>query len=159
MKNKIIIRKAKKEDFSEIHNLVMQVHKIHFQQRSDIYKDVNPLKQEEFIENLSKDSNIYLVAELENKVIGICFAQIKEISHNYIMKDRKILHIENICVDENIRKNGIGKKLYEKTRKIAKEMNIDSIELMVWGFNQNAIEFYKSLGMNVKNLKFEQRIK
>ena len=75
------------------------------------------------------------------------------------MKDRKILHIEDICVDENNRKNGIGKKLYNKIIELAKEINIDSIELMVWGFNKNAIKFYESLGMNIKNLRFEQKVK
>ena len=34
-----------------------------------------------------------------------------------------------------------------------------NIELMVWGFNENAINFYKNLGMNIKNLRFEQKIK
>lgn len=29
---------------------------------------------------------------------------------------------------------------------------------MVWGFNKDAIKFYESLGMNIKNIKFEQKI-
>ena len=74
------------------------------------------------------------------------------------MNDRKILHIENICVDKNHQKKGIGKKLYKEIVQIAKERNIKNIELMVWGFNENAINFYKSLGMSVKNLRFEQKI-
>lgn len=40
-----------------------------------------------------------------------------------------------------------------------KEKNIDNIELVVWGFNENAIKFYENLGMSIKNLKFEQKIK
>ena len=42
---------------------------------------------------------------------------------------------------------------------IGKEKNMDSIELMVWGFNKNAIKFYEKIGMNIKNLRFEQKIK
>ena len=74
------------------------------------------------------------------------------------MNDRKIFHIENICVDKNHQKKGIGKKLYKEIVQIAKERNIKNIELMVWGFNENAINFYKSLGMSIKNLRFEQKI-
>lgn len=159
MSEKVIIRKARKEDFRQVHELITQVHSLHVKERSDIYKDINPLCIESFIEKLSKDTNIYLVAVVENKIIGFCFSQIKEISNNEIMKDRKILHIEDICVDENNRKNGIGKKLYNKIIELAKEINIDSIELMVWGFNKNAIKFYESLGMNIKNLRFEQKVK
>lgn len=63
------------------------------------------------------------------------------------MKDRKILHIEDICVDENYQKRGIGKKLYSQIVELAKEKKIDNIELMVWGFNKKAIKFYENLGM------------
>ena len=158
MDERIIIRKAKISDFQGIHNLIMQVHRLHVNERNDIYKDVDPMDFEEFRTELSNSNNIYLIAELENEIVGICFSQIKEISNNKIMKNRKILHIENICVDENHQKKGIGKKLYKQIVQLAKEKNIDNIELMVWGFNENAIKFYKNLGMNIKNLKFEQKI-
>lgn len=28
----------------------------------------------------------------------------------------------------------------------------------LWGFNENAINFYKNSGMNIKNLRFDQKI-
>lgn len=158
MDERIIIRKARISDFQGIHKLIMQVHKLHVNERNDIYKDADPMNFEEFRTELSNSNNIYLIAELENEIVGICFSQIKEISNNKIMKNRKILHIENICVDENLQKKGIGKKLYKQIVQLAKEKNIDNIELMVWGFNENAIKFYKNLGMSIKNLRFEQNI-
>lgn len=158
MDERIIIRKAKISNFQGIHNLIMQVHKLHVNERNDIYKDVDPMNFEEFRTELSNSNTIYLIAELENEIVGICFSQIKEISNNKIMKNRRILHIENICVDEDHQKKGIGKKLYNQIVELAKEKNIDNIELMVWGFNENAIKFYENLGMNIKNLKFEQKI-
>ncbi len=159
MEEEIIIRKAEISDFHGVHKLIMQVHKLHVNERNDIYKDVDPMNFDEFKTELSNSNNIYLIAEFKNEIVGLCFSQIKEISNNKIMKDRKILHIENICVDEKHQKKGIGKKLYEQIVQLAKEKNIDNIELMVWGFNENAINFYKNLGMNIKNLKFEQKIK
>ena len=159
MNEKIIIRKAEIEDFNKVHRLIMQVHKLHVKERTDIYKDVDPMNFEEFKNELSNNNNIYLVAQLENKIVGICFSQIKEISNNRIMKDRKILNIGDICVDEQYQRNGIGKKIYNQIVQIAKEKNIHNVELMVWNFNKNAIKFYENLGMNVKNLKFEQKIK
>ena len=158
MDEKIIIRKAKLNDFQGVHKLIMQVHKLHVSKRNDIYKDIDPMNFEEFKAELSNSNNIYLIAELENEIVGICFSQIKEILNNKIMKDRRLLHIEDICVDENYQKKGIGKKLYNQIVQLAKEKNIDNIELMVWGFNENAIKFYKNLGMHIKNLKFEQKI-
>ena len=159
MNEKIIIRKAEIKDFNKVHRLIMQVHKLHVKERTDIYKDVDPMNFEEFKNELSNSNNIYLVAQLENKIVGICFSQIKEISNNRIMKDRKILNIGDICIDKKYQRNGIGKKLYNQIVQIAKEKNIHNVELMVWNFNKNAIKFYENLGMNVKNLKFEQKIK
>ena len=159
MDEKIIIRKAKLNDFSGIHKLIMQLHKLHVSKRNDIYKDIDPMNFEEFKTELTNSNNIYLIAEFENKIVGICFSQIKEILNNKIMKNRKILYIEDICVDENYQKKGIGKKLYNQIVELAKVKNIDYIELMVWGFNENAIKFYENLGMSIKNLKFEQKIK
>ena len=167
MDERIIIRKAKISDFQGIHNLIMQVHKLHVNDVA-LERAINigrEIKRADIVVYhtaaacASNDQgNIYLIAELENEIVGICFSQIKEISNNKIMKNRKILHIENICVDENHQKKGIGKKLYKQIVQLAKEKNIDNIELMVWGFNENAIKFYKNLGMNIKNLKFEQKI-
>lgn len=158
MDERVVIRKAKINDFYGVHKLIVQVHKLHVNKRNDIYKDVDPMSVEEFKTELSNSNNIYLIAELENEIVGICFSQIREISNNRIMKKRKILHIEDICVHENYQKKGIGKKLYDQIIQLAKEKNIDNIELMVWGFNKNAIKFYESLGMSIKNLKFEQKI-
>lgn len=158
MNEKVVIRKAKMSDFASVHKLIIQVHKLHVNERNDIYKDVDPMNFEEFKIKISNNNNIYLVAELENEIVGICFSQIKEILNNKIMKNRKILHIEDICVDEHYQKRGIGTKLYNQIVQLAKEKNIDNIELMVWGFNENAIKFYKKLGMSIKNLRFEQKI-
>lgn len=102
MNKEIIIRRAKPKDFKQVHKLMLQVHKLHVKERNDIYKDVDPLDLDSFKEEISNNDNIYLVAEMENKIVGICFLQIKEISNNKIMKDRKILHIGSICVDEKI---------------------------------------------------------
>ena len=158
MNSDIIIRKAKIDDFMQVHKLVMQVHKEHVKAREDIYRNSNPLDIDMFKEESTDINNVYLVAEQDNRIIGICFSKIKEINNNKIMKDRKILHIEDICVDKSKQRTGIGTLLYQEILKIAKEQKVNSVELMVWSFNNNAIKFYENLGMNVKNLKFEYKI-
>ena len=39
--------------------------------RKMIYKDVDPMNYDEFKTELSNSNNIYLVAELENEIVGI----------------------------------------------------------------------------------------
>ncbi len=127
MNEEIIIRKAKENDFEQLHDLIMQVHKMHVRQRKDIYKDIEPLNFEEFKNNLLDRNNIYLVAEIDKRIVGLCFSEIKEIFNNRIMNDRRILNISNICVDKHEQRKGIGKKLYTQILKIGKGKNVDSI--------------------------------
>ena len=158
MEKNIIVRKARKDDYKQVNELVKEVHRIHIENRSDIYKDCNPIDFESYEEEIANTNNIYLVAEINNIVLGICFAEVKRILNNKIMKDRTIIQIINICVKKENRKKGIGTQLYNEILKIAEQLKVDSVELIVWEFNNNAINFYKKLGMNLENLRFEQKI-
>lgn len=157
MKN--IIRKAKEDDFKQIHDLLLQVHNIHVKGRPDIYIDVDPIDEKMYEEGLKDVSKVNLVAERENKIVGFCCAEIKNTMANNVMKDRKIINIKDICVDIKERKKGIGKALYDEIIRIANILNVESVELMVWGFNEDAIKFYQKIGMDIKNLRFEKKIR
>lgn len=156
---KINIRRMKSEDFDGVHKLVEQVHLMHLNKRKDIYTNNNPLKYEQYIQILNSPNYFSFVAELENKIIGEVIATIKEVKKESIFKQRLILFIEDICIDENNKRKGVGRLLYNKMIQVAKENNMDSIELNVWSFNVDAIKFYEKMGMTQKNIKYEYKIK
>lgn len=158
MNQQILIRRAKVEDFNQIYKLITQIHNLHLAKRNDIYKNVSPLTNEEFIEQLSDSNNVYFVAEFNEEVIGICFAQIKNIKDNRIMNDRTFVNISSLCVDKRYQRQGIGSELYNAVVSFSNSHGIKNIELMVWNFNKNAIKFYESLGMSIKNLRFETKL-
>ena len=70
-----------------------------------------------------------------------------------IIKERTTYFIEDIVVDNKHRRKGVVKALYDCLFNLAKRSNIDFIEFNVWSFNTDAIKFYESLGMSVKNMK------
>lgn len=150
-----MIRKMKLEDYEEVQKLFYEVHNLHLKNRPDIYKDGNPLPLKYFEELLNDKENLNYVYILDNKVVGVLTADIKTTMDKYIIKARKICFIESLGVKENHQHQGIGRKLYEHLKNEVKSKNIDAIELNVWGFNQDAIRFYESLGMNIKNMKYE----
>ena len=152
------IRKAKQDDYKKLLKLIFQVHKLHYENRPDIYYSLNPFSVEYFNNLLNdKDSFIY-VYEDQNNIKGLIIGYLKETKLSTILKPRKVYYIDNIVVDEKERKKGIGKNLYNYLKEEAKENNINSIELNVWSFNKDAIEFYKSIGMKEQCIKFEDRI-
>ena len=75
-----------------------------------------------------------------------------------MLKENKMVFIEAICVKKEFQHKKIGQMLMSELEKIAKEKQIKKMELNVWGFNQNAQEFYKHLGYNIKNMKLEKSI-
>lgn len=156
---RIEVRKMKVNDFEEVHRLVNQIYMLHLSNRGDIYRNEDPLYREDFINFLNNPKCMCYVAVLNNKIVGEIITTIKEIKEEGIFKHRKILFIEDICVDNQYNRQGIGKLLYEKIKKIALCDDINSIELNVWAFNEGAIQFYNKLGLNCKSMRFESKLK
>jgi ribosomal protein S18 acetylase RimI-like enzyme len=98
------------------------------------------------------------VAEEENNIIGYCVIQINEIKNHFIFHDMKSIEIMDFCVDEKYRRKGIGKKLFETVKNLAKENNVNYIELGVWEFNQNAKKFYEQMGMKTRISRMELKV-
>lgn len=151
-----MIRKIEERDYEELKKLVYQVHELHCLNRPDIYTDGNPLPLEYFEEILKDINTLSYVYVNGSKISGVLIAKKKNNRAIPIAKSRSTYFIEDIVVDKDSRRNGIGKKLYYFLKEKAKEENVDAIELNVWGFNEAAIKFYESLGMTVKNMKLEQ---
>lgn len=86
-------------------------------------------------------------------VLGYCVFDIR------VKSGKKILLINSIGVDDKKRKIGIGKKIFEKVRKIATNKKIEKVELWVDTKNENAVYFYNSLGLSESKKKMELYIK
>ena len=94
----------------------------------DDFWNYNILKEE-----LNNKNSRYLVAKLNNKVIG--FAGIK-----IVIDEADIM---NIVVKKNFRNNGIGSLLLENLINLSKSLNISSLSLEVNEKNISAISLYK----------------
>lgn len=136
------IRKAQLEDINKISVLMLQVAKIHSNARKDIFKEKNIEEIKIEVNNRINNKENILIAEENNNIYGVIIYKIKEIKKHINLKDRKILWIDELIVDENVRKLGIGKNLFSAVKEIAKEEKLDAVELNCWNFNEQAIRFY-----------------
>ena len=73
---------------------------------------------------------------------------IKEQKESANLRGIKNFYIEDLCVHENCRGKGIGKKLYEFCVSLAKELGCYHLTLNVWHLNESAVKFYQKLGMS-----------
>ncbi|PGZ92236.1 GNAT family N-acetyltransferase [Bacillus sp. AFS029533] len=155
----ISIRNANQKDYEKLLPLFRQVHDLHVFERPDLYKENStPVDEEEFNNQLKDDKQHMLVATLGAEIVGVAVLKEEEIPENSFVNARKILLVNSLCVDDTSRKKGIGRKLMQSVLNLAKELNVDSIELSVSESNQNAIHFYESIGMATKNRKMEFRL-
>lgn len=153
-----MIRKIKIEDYKEIKDLFYQVLYKHLNHRPDINTDENPIPFNMFEQMIVEINSYNIVYEEKGKIVGCLFSTEKFTKRLPGIKEKHIFYIDTIVVDDTMQHRGIGTKLYNNLKDEALSKGAESIELQVWSFNEEAIHFYETLGMSVKNFRMEENI-
>ena len=144
------------DEWSKINELAKQVHKLHINWNSDLFLDVEEVISMERLNKLLETDSIY-VAKVNGEIVGYIIIDIKE-KDNGFMRYRKLLSIDTLCIDEHFRGQGIGTKILEFAKNIAKEQNCTDMHLTVNPNNENAIKVYEKFGMKVYNLSYMMKL-
>lgn len=175
-----MIRKATHNDIPRILELLSQVNDVHAEGRPDFFiKGKRKYNEEDLLKIINDDTTpvfVYVgtrlvtsesgtrqsMSELGTRqatsVQGYAFCVIQDLSQCDNLRPDKSLYIDDICVDENYRRHGVGKMLYEHVLQFAKEEKCFNITLNVWAKNPSAQAFYESMGMTVQKVCMEQII-
>lgn len=155
------IRKAKEEDFEEIKSLVIEINDIHAKVRPDLYDFTDdPITRNEFYELLRcRTNDVFIAIDLcNNKIVAYSILNIINNKCLLFTKNKYYGYIEEFCVKSNYKRRGIGKALFNYIKEYARELDLSSLQLTVWEFNEDARYFYESLGMITKNRRMEIEI-
>ena len=155
------IRKAETRDAERINELLFQVAKIHADGRPDIFKTATKkYSDEELVGIISNNhSPIFVATDEKDYILGYAFFIFEETKDSILLKDKKTLYIDDICVDENSRGKHVGKSLYDYVEKFAEEKGFDNITLNVSSFTESAYKFYEKCGMTPLKITMEKNIK
>ena len=149
------IRFAENRDIPGMIDLLQQVGEVHHQIRPDLFRSGAQKYNEKDLEELLKDSSRPIfIADLDGKVAGYCFCILQVTENNPVLCDRKVLYIDDLCVDEKIRGQGIATKLYQHTLDYARELHCDAVTLNVW-YGNDAQIFYEKCGMKPQKIGME----
>ena len=145
----MFIRRAQEKDMEGINNLLYQVLMVHHNGRPDIFKPGGKkYKDDELLAIIHSDNTpIFVGVDEEDKVMGYAFCIFQQHIDNNILTDIKTLYIDDLCVDEHLRGQHIGKKLYDYVVSFAKEQGCYNVTLNVWACNESAKRFYEKLGL------------
>ena len=147
-----MIRKLTINDFEIVESVISKLHKMHVDNRPDFYiENEHSINKKEYKAMLNNQDKISIAYIVDDKIAAVCLATIKD-------KIEKSIYIDDIFVLEEFRHQGIATKLYKQVESIANNIGAKRIDLTVWQFNNTAINFYKSLGMETQRIVLETRL-
>ena len=95
------------------------------------------------------------MACVDPKIVGYLAGTLNsQYSYNNIVQ----AELDNMCIMNEYRKLGIGRKLFEEFKKICKGNGINEIKVVSSYNNLNAIDFYKRNGFKEAELTLKQNI-
>lgn len=155
------IRMANKGDIDGILQLLSQVLEVHAAIRPDLFISGTVKYKKEELEEIidNKTTPVFVAVDDSGRVLGHAFTVLSVNKSQNMPIGMKSMYIDDICVDENARRQNIGRKLYEKCISFAKEQSVYDVTLNVWEGNDAARSFYESLGMTVRKTTLEYIIK
>lgn len=152
----ICIRRAVEQDMDRINELLYQVDLLHHNGRPDLFKVGKKYTDEQLFAIIEDDKTpIFVAVDMDDKVLGYAFCIFQQHIDNNILTDIKTLYIDDLCVDEDLRGQHIGKMLYEAVLNFAKENNFYNVTLNVWSCNESAMRFYESCGLKPQKVGME----
>ncbi len=143
----IKIRRAVPKDVPFIKNCLIDSWVDHARNNRDLMTEerMRNSKIEVFYKQvLRKKDNYILIAEVEEKQVGLIRAYEEKIASFFI--DNKIIYIDDIYVARDFRRKGIARKLISEIESIAKQMSIKRIDGRVYSYNLPIEKLLSSMG-------------
>jgi len=151
------IRRASAADMPGIDRLLLQVLTVHHNGRPDLFRaNVRKYTDAELAEILSDDGRpVFVAADGQGQVLGYAFCVLRQRRNDNILTDIKTLYIDDLCVDENVRGQHVGTRLYEFVLDFARRSGCYNVTLNVWTCNPGAMKFYEKCGLKPQKIGME----
>lgn len=151
------IRRARECDMKDINRLLAQVNMVHHQGRPDLFRAGKKKYTDEQLRELIHDDSrpIFVAVDDQERVLGYAFCIFQQHLDDNILTDIRTLYIDDLCVDETIRGQHIGKSLYEAVLAFARESGCYNVTLNVWTLNEGAMKFYEKCGLKPQKVGME----
>ena len=152
-----MIRRATDDDIPAVLNLLSQVLEIHARLRPDIFVPGTTKYNKDDLSRMFADDQrpVYIATDTEDRVVGYAFCQLQEPPFASTMIPRRIMFIDDLCVDEAARGSHVATCLFEFVKAEAARLGCYEITLNVWEGNDGALKFYQAMGMKPKETQME----
>lgn len=151
-----ILREACAEDAEKLIPLEKEIFLLHKEMRPELFRDMVKFFTPEYLEEVKTAPDCeFLIAESGGEIIAYVNSLIRHVREHPTYADHDIYHINDLCVAEKHRKNGVGRRIVEECINRAKARGCRYITLGVYTSNEGAVEFYKKMGMSPRTHQME----
>lgn len=157
----IVIRDMKAEDYDSFVRFYTDLQYLHSKSMPDTFRSEVGIPPREAYENeLQRPEREFFLAEVNGIVAGMCDTDLKTIPDDlsYPLLPCKIVQINDLYVSPEFRRQGVATALYREAERRGRALGADKMNLMVWGFNENALEFYRHVGMEISFYQMEIKL-
>ena len=154
-----VVRFAEERDLAQVNVLRKQVNDLHVYGKPEVFKPGFGKELRDYLKVIWMDPRQkILVAEQDGQVCG--FAVLHHICRpeSPFMKERRFLDIDEFCVDEKVRRQGIASAMIAYIRAYAREQGYERVELNMWEFNRGALAFYEAAGFTTYRRYMETKV-
>ena len=151
----LIIRSAEDRDCERLSYLLQQICEFHVKGRPDVFKSGQKYSLSELSTLIRDPERPVFVAELDGLVVGYAFCILKRRANDPVLRDMLTVYVDDLCVDENCRRGGVGRALFEHVKAYARSIGAYNIDLNVWEFPGSAVDFYEKMGMKTERRYME----
>lgn len=166
VEKELYVRPLEEQDIPKVMDLLEQVNLVHYNGRPDVFKHDTKFTEDDVKNSFIGNSMapVFVCVEVGEDglehVLGHAFCEVQENLGNSVVRAKRTLYIDDICVDEDCRGKGVGRKLYNHVLEYArKDGDFDNITLNVWNFNEPAYNFYINMGMTPQRTIMEKPLK
>ena len=147
---------AAMHDREKVDALAKQVHAMHVAWRPDIYEMVEELYSQQRMLDAIRERALY-VAKVDGTVVGYVLIKIRSYDWPGVVK-RKVMLVDEICVEESLRGHGIGKAMMEDVHALAKAFGCTDMQLGVYPQNDAAVGFYQKCGFTIRSIDMQRKV-
>ena len=147
---------ATSSDAADINRLSSQVAALHAAWRPDLFRTAEVSYTEETLTELIRERSIF-VARIGGIVVGYTAFWIWE-TNGPCSVPRKVMSINDFCVDEPYRDQGIGTDMMAELRVLARAFGCTDMQLTVYPQNDDAVGFYQKCGFTIKSIDMQRKV-
>lgn len=151
-----MLQLASAADRMAVQRLACQLHSLHCQWRPDLYELPEELYPESRFAEEIRSRSLY-VAKVGDTVIGYALLKIRD-SHGIGLVSRRVMVLQELCVEETLRNQGFGKEMVADIHALARAFRCTDLQLGVYPQNDEAVAFWQKCGFTIRAIEMQKKV-